>query len=207
MIPLAVNGFAVYPEALSSEEQRALVEDLRAVVAQAPFFRPVMPRTAKPFSVEMTNCGPLGWVSDKTQGYRYEPCHPVTGRPWPPMPPALLDLWERFAAYPHVPEAALVNLYRGSAKMGLHTDSDEADAAAPVVSLSLGDTCLFRMGGPQRGDPTKSLKLASGAVVVIGGPARFSYHGVDRIYPGTSTLLAGGGRLNVTLRRVTLPLP
>jgi alkylated DNA repair protein (DNA oxidative demethylase) len=152
----------------------------------------------------MTNCGPLGWVSD-VAGYRYQPTHPITGRPWPPMPPALLDAWRDLTGYPPLPEACLVNWYGPQAKMGLHQDRDEADFAAPVLSLSLGDTALFRLGGTTRKAPTTSFRLASGDALVLGGEARLAFHGVDRILPGTSTLLSGGGRLNLTLRRVSLP--
>ncbi len=152
----------------------------------------------------MTNCGTLGWVSDKA-GYRYQPLHPETGRPWPPIPALLLDLWREFSAYPHAPEACLVNFYEPAARMGLHQDKDEADLDAPVLSVSLGDEALFRFGGTQRGGPTRSLRLKSGDVLVLGGASRLAYHGVDRIYPGTSLLLKGEGRINLTLRRVTRP--
>ncbi|HJY19209.1 MAG TPA: alpha-ketoglutarate-dependent dioxygenase AlkB, partial [Xanthobacteraceae bacterium] len=138
-------------------------------------------------------------------GYRYAPAHPETGRSWPPLPDALLRLWDSVADYPHPPEACLINFYGPAAKMGLHQDRDEADFAAPVVSLSLGDSCLFRIGGLKRGAPTRSFRLNSGDVVVLGGEARLAFHGVDRIYPGTSRLLAEGGRINLTMRRVTRP--
>jgi alkylated DNA repair protein (DNA oxidative demethylase) len=150
----------------------------------------------------MTNCGELGWVSDQA-GYRYQPTHPVTGRPWPEIPAMLLALWRELADYPHPPEACLVNFYEPDAKMGLHQDSDEAELAAPVLSVSLGDSCLFRVGGLDRRAPTRSVRLGSGDVVLLGGAARLAFHGVDRIYPGTSTLLSQGGRINLTLRRVT----
>ena len=155
-------------------------------------------------SVRMTNCGPLGWVTDE-RGYRYEPAHPETGEPWPPIPGLLLKAWSELAGYPHPPEACLVNVYGPEARMGLHQDRDEADFFAPVLSLSLGDTCLFRIGGLTRGGPTRSLRLASGDALVLGGEARLAFHGVDRIMPGTSTLLREGGRINLTLRRVTAP--
>jgi alkylated DNA repair protein (DNA oxidative demethylase) len=138
-------------------------------------------------------------------GYRYQPHHPETGAPWPPIPDILLAAWRDLADYPHAPEACLVNIYGPAARMGLHQDRDEADMAAPVVSLSLGDSCLFRIGGERRTDPTRTLRLASGDAVVLGGAARLAFHGVDRIIPGSSTLLAEGGRINLTLRRVTRP--
>ena len=157
----------------------------------------------------MTNLGPLGWVSDRDGGYRYQATHPLTGRPWPPIPATVLDLWRSVAFYPHPPEACLVNYYAPAARMGLHQDCDEEDFSAPVVSISLGDGCLFRVGGRERGGATRSLKLSSGDVVVLGGDARLAFHGVDRIYPGTSTLLSDwfpeGGRINLTLRRVSKP--
>jgi len=188
--------------------QARLVAVLREAAA-APFFTPTMPRTGKPFSVRMTNLGPLGWVSDRG-GYRYQPAHPVTGEPWPPIPEMVLDVWRRVAGYSHDPEACLVNYYAPGARMGLHQDRDEEEFDAPVVSISLGDACRFRVGGTARGGPTRSLKLSSGDVVVLAGASRLAFHGVDRVYPGTSTLLAGwfpdGGRLNLTLRRVTKPI-
>jgi alkylated DNA repair protein (DNA oxidative demethylase) len=156
-------------------------------------------------SVRMTNCGPLGWVTDQERGYRYQSTNPVTGIPWPPMPQTLLDLWQEVADYAFPPEACLVNYYAGDAKMGLHQDKDEEDFAAPVVSVSLGDTGLFRVGGQSRKDPTKQLELRSGDVVVLGRADRLAYHGIDRIIPGTSRLIAEGGRFNLTLRRVTRP--
>lgn len=197
-------GLRVYPGYLDRTRQDDLVATLREVVATAPLYTSRMPKSGRPMSVRMTNCGALGWMSD-ARGYRYEPAHPETGRPWPPIPATLIAIWNDIAHYPHLPEACLVNVYGPGAKMGLHQDRDEADFAAPVVSLSLGETCLFRVGGLKRGDPTRSLRLNSGDAVVLGGDARLCFHGVDRIYPGTSTLLAGGGRINLTMRRVTRP--
>ena len=199
------KGVRHIPHCLSTDAQRALVEDIRAVVADAPLFTPRMPRTGKEMSVRMTNCGSLGWVTDKDRGYRYQTMHPATGKPWPPIPDILLKLWEEFSGYPHLPEACLVNFYRDSAKMGLHQDRDEEDFDAPVLSVSLGDTCLFRIGETTRSGRTVSLKLDSGDVIVLGGAGRLCYHGVDRIYPATSALLKNGGRINLTLRRVTRP--
>ena len=119
------------------------------------------------------------------------------------MPQVLVQAWEKLSGHAAPPQACLVNFYDSTARMGLHQDRDEQDFAAPVVSLSLGDTCLFRLGGTLRAHATRSFRLASGDAFVFGGPARLAFHGVDRLYPGTSTLLAGGGRINLTLRRVT----
>ena len=192
------------PGRLDEAGQRVLLSELDEAIRRAPFFTPAMPRTGRPFSVAMTNLGPLGWVSDRA-GYRYQATHPVTAEPWPPMPGMVLDLWRAVSGYPHDPEACLVNYYRAGAKMGLHQDADEEDFAAPVVSVSLGDTAVFRIGGRERGGPTKSIRLASGDVLVMGGESRLCYHGIDRIMPGTSRLLPEGGRINLTLRRVTRP--
>jgi DNA oxidative demethylase len=198
------EGILHFPGFLDSAAQKALVEDIRAIVAEAPLFTPQMPRTGKEMSVRMTNCGPLGWVTDKERGYRYQADHPVTGRPWPPLPKRLTALWDELAEYPHPAEACLVNFYAASAKMGLHQDRDEQDFDAPVLSVSLGDSCLFRVGGAKRGDKTLSFRLESGDVVLIGGKSRLAFHGVDRIYPDTSPLLKQGGRINLTMRRVTM---
>ena len=194
-----------YPHKLDRGAQEALLAALRAIISGAPLFTPTMPRSGKPMSVRMTNCGPLGWVTDKERGYRYQAMHPVTGKPWPAMPRMLLELWEEVAAYPHPPEACLVNYYAGAAKMGLHQDRDEEDFDAPVLSVSLGDTGVFRVGGRSRKDPTQKFELNSGDVFVLGGADRLAFHGIDRILPGTSDLLPEGGRFNLTLRRVTKP--
>jgi DNA oxidative demethylase len=198
------GGLRFYPGYLDRERQAALLAGLRDVFAAAPLFTPRMPKSGRPLSVRMSNCGPLGWISDEA-GYRYVAAHPVTGRPWPPMPQALLAAWNDLGEYPHPPQACLINFYGPAAKMGLHQDRDEEDFDAPVVSLSLGDACLFRIGGRKRADPSRSFRLNSGDAVVLAGDERLAFHGVDRIYPGTSTLLAEGGRINLTLRRVTRP--
>lgn len=193
-------GLVLHPGYLDRAAQAALLAALRELIAAAPLFTPRMPRTGKPFSVRMTNCGPLGWVSDR-DGYRYQPRHPETGAPWPPMPAALRAAWSDLAGVAPEPEACLVNVYGEGARMGLHQDRDEADLAAPVVSLSLGATALFRYGGAARSDPTRSVRLGSGDAVVLGGPSRLAFHGVDRIISGTDAL-GVGGRINLTLRRV-----
>jgi DNA oxidative demethylase len=195
----AIHGLELRPGYLDRTAQEGLLAAVRAAIRQAPLYTPTMPRTA--FSVRMTNCGSLGWVSD-AGGYRYQPTHPATGRPWPPIPDLALRAWQDLAGYVDAPEACLINVYAPAARMGLHQDRDEQDFAAPVVSLSLGDTCLFRVGGTRRNDPTRSFRLTSGDAIVLGGEARLAFHGVDRILPGTSTLLAEGGRINLTLRRV-----
>jgi alkylated DNA repair protein (DNA oxidative demethylase) len=200
-----MDGFRLWPGYFDRTAQEAVLAAVRAVVARAPLYTPRMPKTGKPMSVRMTNCGPLGWVTDQQHGYRYQPHHPETGEPWPPLPEVLLNAWAELGQYRHPPQACLINFYGPDARMGLHQDRDEADFDAPVVSLSLGDTGLFRVGGTKRSDPTRSVRLASGDAAVLGGAARLAFHGVDRILPGTSSLLAEGGRINLTMRRVTRP--
>lgn len=190
---------------LNHKRQLDLLRAVRTAVRDAPLVRPAMPRTGKPFSVLMTNCGPLGWVSDRAGGYRYQALHPETGRPWPPIPEQLIELWEQVSGYWARPEACLVNYYAPGAKMGAHRDEDEDDTSAPVVSISLGDSATFHVGGPARNDPKQRFVLKSGDVFVLGGASRLFYHGIDRIHAGTSHLLEEGGRLNLTLRRVTVP--
>ncbi|MET4805687.1 alpha-ketoglutarate-dependent dioxygenase AlkB [Limibacillus sp. MBR-115] len=204
-----IGGVGYFPEFLCGEQQRTLVAAIASVLQEAPFFTPVMPRSGKSFSVCMTNTGPLGWLSDRQGGYRYQACHPNTGRRWPPIPQTVLDVWSSVAEYSHPPEACLINYYRPGARMGLHQDRDEEELAAPVVSISLGDTGLFRIAADRQG-PSSVVKLRSGDVLVMAGPARLSYHGIDRILGGSSRLLTGplfpdGGRINLTLRRVTRP--
>jgi DNA oxidative demethylase len=194
----------LHPGYLDRTAQETLLAAVREVIRHAPLYTPRMPRSGKPFSVRMTNCGSLGWVSDET-GYRYQAAHPETGTPWPPIPDLLTRAWADLSEYPGTPEACLVNVYAPNTKMGLHQDRDEEDFSAPVVSLSLGDTCLFRIGGTKRQDSTRSFRLASGDALVLGGENRLAFHGVDRILAGTSTLLPEGGRINLTLRRVRKP--
>jgi alkylated DNA repair protein (DNA oxidative demethylase) len=201
----AAPGVAYWPRFFGPNQQAALLQEVLARVAQAPFYRPTMPGSGKPLSVEMTNFGPLGWITDKAKGYRYEPFHPVTGAPWPEIPDILLALWADATGYPSPPDACLVNLYRADTRMGLHRDQDEEPKDAPVLSVSLGDTAIFRFGGLSRRDPTQTLKLASGDVLTFGGPARLMFHGIDRIQAGSSGLVPGGGRINLTLRRATTP--
>jgi len=198
------QGFAHYSPYFDADQQQQLIEAVREGVKQAPFFVSRMPRTGVPMSVGLSNFGTLGWMSDKERGYRYEPLHPVTGNPWAPIPPLLLNLWDDVTGYPVQPECCLINYYKEGTKMGAHIDNDEQDAKAPVVSISLGDPAMFRMGGPKRGGPTKGIKLFSGDVVVMAGESRFCYHSVSKIYYGESALVPRGGRINLTMRRVNL---
>lgn len=200
-----LEGFRLWPGLLDRAEQEALRDEVFARWREGPLYVPRMPKSGQPMRVRMTNFGELGWVTDKERGYRYEPTHPETGRPWPEMPPRVVELWRELSGYAAPPEACLVNLYEGDARMGLHVDSDEDAWDAPVLSISLGDTAIFRIGGTLRSDPTRSVRLASGDVCLLSGASRRAYHGVDRILPGTSRLLPKGGRINLTLRRVTIP--
>lgn len=197
------HGFTYKPEYFSRAEQISLLGAVAdAARGDAPFWRPTMPRTGQPLSVVMSNFGPLGWVTDKEKGYRYEERHPKTGKTWPAMPQALLDVWSALTDYPAPPQACLINWYREGSKMGMHVDLDEKDLNAPIVSISLGDPARYRIGGSVRGGKTHSLKLTSGDVVVLADEARKCYHGVDKIFYGQSTLVPKGGRINLTLRRV-----
>ncbi|CAN5218086.1 alpha-ketoglutarate-dependent dioxygenase AlkB [soil metagenome] len=197
-IDTGLAGFRLWPAALSPEAQAALLGEVLAAIDVAPLYRPVTPGGRK-FSVRMTNLGSLGWVSDR-QGYRYQPTHPTTGQPWPPIPPVLRELWRDLTGEATVPDACLVNLYGEGARMGLHQDRDEVDMGAPVLSVSLGDTAVFRIGEAGAG-PTTTIKLASGDICCLMGPARLARHGIDRVLSGSSRLIPGGGRLNLTLRR------
>lgn len=197
-----------FPGYLDAAAQARLAQDIAAVIAQAPLYVSTMPKTGAPMSVRMTNCGALGWMSDKDKGYRYEPLHPVTGAPWPPIPRMLRDAWDALTGYAKPPEACLVNVYSDDAKMGLHLDRDEKDFEAPILSLSLGAECRFRIGGPRRADGTVAFALCGGDALVMGGASRRCYHGVDRILPrlgaGLPAPLAElGARINLTLRRVS----
>jgi DNA oxidative demethylase len=192
-------GLFHWPQHLNADAQADLVANLKEIVRATPLFVPLMPGSGKPFSVRMTNCGSVGWVADRA-GYRYQPTHPVTGQPWPAIPDALISLWKEIVSPLQLPDACLVNFYAPSARMGLHQDKDEKDLDAPVLSVSLGDSCIFRFGGNTRGAPTRSLRLSSGDVLVMSGASRLCFHGVDRIISGTSKLLDKPGRINLTLR-------
>lgn len=194
-----VRGFLIYSGLLDLPAQRALLEDVRGIAAQAPLFSPMTPY-GKPMRVRMTSAGNYGWFSDRT-GYRYVTRHP-DGQAWPEIPESVLEIWRRLVSASRLPDCCLVNFYEEGARMGMHQDRDEADFGWPVLSVSLGDEGLFRMGNATRGGRTESIWLRSGDVVVMGGEARLLYHGLDRIRFGSSTLLPGGGRINLTLRVV-----
>ncbi len=207
-IPTGIDGFRLWPELLDVAAQRAMLAEIASMAEKAPFYRPVMPRTGRPFSITMTNCGDLGWVSDK-EGYRYQPAHPETGTPWPAMPAAVRRVWDALAPEAPSPQCCLVNWYlTEKARMGLHQDRDEADFTAPVVSISLGDPARFRIGGTTRKGKTHSVMLNSGDVMVLSGESRLAFHGIDHVRFGATGLLAeigfpGGGRINLTMRRVS----
>ena len=196
---ITVNGFEVRKGWLDAAAQAEMAADIAAVADAAPFFAPLTP-WGKPMSVRMTAAGRYGWFTDR-KGYRYIDRHP-SGSPWPPIPASVLGVWRALVSGTREPDCCLVNQYAAGARMGLHRDADEADFSWPVLSISLGDPGLFRMGGPDRKDPTSSILLESGDVVVFGGPARLAYHGIDRIRAGASRLLPQGGRINLTLRVV-----
>lgn len=200
-VPL--SGFRLLPGFLDAARQTDLIAQVQAVLEAAPLYHATMPKTGQKMSVAMSNAGALGWYSDKDGGYRYIAQHPETGRPWPAIPQVALDVWRSVVPEAPAPQACLINLYRDTAKMGLHQDRDEADFSVPVVSISLGDEALFRLGGTARKAPTRSFRLASGDVLVLGGEARLAFHGIDRVIGGSSRLVPGGGRINLTLRRVT----
>lgn len=199
MARLQIRGFQILKSHLDMPVQRSLIEALRPVLKAAPLFSPDT-STGKPMSVRMTSAGRYGWISDKS-GYRYAPQHP-SGAAWPDIPAAILQIWDAVTKSDRRPDSCLINYYGEGARMGMHQDKDEADFSWPVVSVSLGDDGLFRIGNTDRGGKTESIWLNSGDVVVMGGPARLTYHSVDRIRFQSSRLLPKGGRLNLTLRVV-----
>jgi alkylated DNA repair protein (DNA oxidative demethylase) len=190
----------IYPGLLDRRAQSLLTEQVRDVVREAPLVQFQTPY-GKPMTVRISSAGKYGWTSDRT-GYRYL-AEQADGTPWPAVPPLALKVWKTVAGTDRQPESCLINFYAPEAKMGMHQDRDESDLTQPVVSISLGDDGLFRIGGLKRGGKTDSIWLRSGDVVVLGGEGRMNYHGIDRIKPETSTLLDKPGRLNLTMRVVT----
>lgn len=195
--PLDLNGAQLWKALLDRAEQTALVADLRDLARDAPFQIYETPG-GKRMSVQMSGAGAKVWIADRT-GYRYVERQP-DGAVWPEIPDRLLKVWRMVSGVDRAPDSCLINFYGEEAKMGLHQDKDEADTTWPVVSISLGDEAQFRVGGLLRRDPTKSVWLKSGDVVVLTGPSRLAYHGIDRIKYRSSTLLERGGRINITLR-------
>ena len=190
-----LRGFASSPE--------ALMEALRLVAEAAPFRHMTTPGGFR-MSVAMTNCGPLGWVSDPS-GYRYSATDPESGQAWPAMPDSFRELAGSAAAAGgfagFAPDACLINRYQAGAKLSLHQDKDERDFTAPIVSVSLGLPAVFLWGGNRRTGPLRRVRLESGDVVVWGGPARFVYHGVAPLKDGEHAL-TGAARINLTFRKV-----
>lgn len=197
--PLNLRGFLIYKSLLSPAEQGVILDDIRGVIKQAPLFSPIT-AWGKPMSVGMSSAGRYGWYSDRS-GYRYEAKHP-NGTPWPAIPRSVMRIWSAVTDCTRAPDCCLINHYTEKARMGLHQDNDEQDFSFPVVSVSLGDEGLFRIGGTERKDKTESIWLSSGDVCVMGGSARLAYHGIDRIRFGSSALLRNNGRINLTLRVV-----
>ena len=194
-----IRGFDVHKGYLDKLSQTALIEEIRRIAAKAPMFPPQTPG-GKPMSVKITSAGKMGWSADKS-GYHYTLCHP-NGTAWPAIPETILALWHQLTKLEREPDCCLINYYGEGARMGMHQDRDEADFSWPVMSVSLGDAGLFRIGNKIRGGSTESIWLKSGDVVIMGGDARLTYHGVDRIRFGSSSLLSKGGRLNLTCRVV-----
>ena len=176
-----------------------LISDLREIVKVAPLFSPHVPGGNK-MSVKMTSAGKYGWFSD-SKGYRYV-SRQKNGNNWPQIPNSIMEIWQKFVSLERNPDCCLINYYSKDAKMGMHQDNDEADFDWPVLSISLGDDALFRIGNVEKGGKTDSLWLNSGDIIVMGDEARLKYHGIDRIRSGTSNLLKNGGRINLTLRVV-----
>jgi alkylated DNA repair protein (DNA oxidative demethylase) len=190
-----LRGFALAEEA-------ALIAHCLDIAAAAPFRNMVTPGGFR-MSVAMTNCGALGWVTDR-RGYRYAPADPESGGPWPPMPESFLNSARsaaEAAGFPgFAPDSCLINRYRPGARMSLHQDKDEVDFTQPIVSVSLGLPAIFQFGGQVRADRPLRVPLASGDVVVWGGPARLAFHGVAPLAAGTHPIL-GAARINLTFRK------
>ena len=183
-------------------QDAALIEAVKAIIAHAPFRHLITPGGHR-MSVAMTNCGRVGWVSDRT-GYRYDAIDPESGKPWLQMPAVFAQVAEQAAAKAGFanfhPDACLINRYEPGAKLTLHQDKDELDLNAPIVSVSLGLPAVFLFGGLNRSDKTARYRLTHGDVVAWGGPARLAYHGVMPLADGEHPLL-GSQRINLTFRK------
>jgi len=194
---------AVLFRAAAEGSAEALLREIENVIAVSPLRRVTTPM-GKSMSVEMTNCGRAGWVSDRS-GYRYEALDPLSGKPWSPMSGMFSELATRMAllaGYQHfVPDVCLINRYSVGSKMGLHQDRDEQDFSQPIVSVSLGLPITFKFGGLRRTDATRSVVLHHGDVVVFGGEARLAYHGVGTLRRGNH-MMTSEFRYNLTFRKI-----
>lgn len=195
------NG-AVLLRGFCAAEARTLLQDLESLAESAPFRHMTTPGGYR-MSVAMTNCGPFGWVSDEG-GYRYSATDPLSGEPWPAMPESFVRLAlgsaEEAGYAGFGPDACLVNRYEPGAKLSLHQDKDERDYRAPIVSVSLGLPATFLFGGKRRKDPIRRIRVTHGDVVVWGGPARLTYHGISPLADGEHPL-TGRHRINLTFRK------
>lgn len=194
-----IRGVPIWRGYHDRAAQREVLADVIEVERRAPPFSP-MTAWGRPMSVRMTSAGRYGWFSDR-RGYRYIDRHP-DGGDWPAIPESLLRLWREITGLERLPDCCLVNRYGEGARMGLHQDRDEADFGWPVLSVSLGDDGRFRLGGTRRGGTTESTWLRSGDVCLLAGESRLIHHGIDRVRAGSSDLIPGGGRLNLTMRVV-----
>lgn len=200
--PQPIADGAVWLPGFACAQDRALLTAIEVITAVAPFRYWETPGGLR-MSVAMSNAGDWGWVSDR-RGYRYESRDPLSGQPWPALPPLLRDLARDAAAAAgflgFAPDACLINRYQPGARLSLHQDRDERDFTAPIVSVSLGLPAVFQFGGIKRADPVRRLPLTHGDVVVWGGASRLRFHGVLMLQSGQHPLL-GAQRLNLTFRR------
>ena len=198
----AMAEAAVLLRGFARPVEAELIAALRAIEAQAPFRRMVTPGGHQ-MSVAMTNCGPYGWVTDRS-GYRYDGIDPDSGKAWPAMPPVFCELARAAATEAGFdgfsPDACLINRYEPGAKMSLHQDKDERDFGAPIVSVSLGLPAIFLFGGLKRSEKPRRYRLAHGDVVVWGGPSRLFFHGVAPLADGEHPMLPRQ-RINLTFRK------
>lgn len=199
------EGITVLPNFLSQRDQIKFVETTRQIVSEAPLTAPKMWNGSK-FKVKVTSCGSYGWFADE-RGYKYLTKHPLTQKPFPKMPKVFYDFAKKCAEevllVNYKPQTCLINYYQNeTGRLGLHVDDTEEDLTSPIVTLSLGDSCVFVVGGLERKDKIQKIVLHSGDVVIMHRQGRMLYHGVEKLLPGTSKLLRTGGRLSLTFRKV-----
>lgn len=183
---------------LPPSERKILIGEIAKIIEEAPLFTPQMPRSGANFHYEMSNCGPLGWISDRA-GYRYATTHPITGKPWPPFPPSLDKIIKILKQEEKIPnnyrtETCLINKYLENSSLGLHQDNTEKNLQAPIISISLGAMGIFQIGGFKRNDPIKEIALESGAILILSGEDRMRFHGLKKIF--------GPKRINLTIRQI-----